>query len=110
MTEPLSRASLRPPHIKREAIQEDDGKLAQLAKDNGFATSGGPSAPPEAKVQKREVAAPEPTPKLSLRERRPAKETRSVSFNCKMKPSVKARPPQRSAVNPVRPGREQPQR
>ncbi|MFP1132904.1 hypothetical protein [Asticcacaulis sp. W401b] len=91
MNEPLTRATLRPPKIDRPAVQEDDAKLTELAKNNGFAASGGPSSPPEPKLQPSTVAPVVPAPKLSLRERRPAKEGRSVSFNCKMKPSIKAR-------------------
>ena len=90
MSEPLSRTALRPPQIKREPIQEDDAKLTELAKNNGFAVSGGPSSPPEPKMPT--TPSPVlPVATISLRERRPPKETRSISFNCKMKPSVKSR-------------------
>ncbi|MDC7684397.1 hypothetical protein PQU92_14010 [Asticcacaulis sp. BYS171W] len=95
MNEPMSRASLRPPSIKREPIEEDDAKLTELAKNNGFAASGGPSSPPEPN-RAPPVISPQGQGQgqgqaLSLRERRPPKEIRSVAFNCKMKPSVKAR-------------------
>lgn len=91
MNEPMSRASLRPPSIKREPIAEDDAKLTELAKNNGFAASGGPSSPPEPKKVPPVVSPQAPAPTLSLRERRPPKEIRSIAFNCKMKPSIKVR-------------------
>lgn len=91
MNEPMSRASLRPPSIKREPIAEDDAKLTELAKKNGFAASGGPSSPPEPNRAPPAISPQGRGQALSLRERRPPKEIRSVAFNCKMKPSVKAR-------------------
>ena len=87
----LERASLRPPKIVDDAPAEDSQKLANLALTNGFGISGGPSGLTE---RAGEGAQPMPQPgqaRLSLKDRRPPKETRSVAFNCKMKPRIKDR-------------------
>jgi hypothetical protein len=86
----LQRASLRPPRISDDAPAEDGKRLNELAKSSGFGISGGPSGQEADRAGEgdRSVLLPA-QPRMSLRDRRPPKETRSFNFNCKMKPRIK---------------------